>query len=127
MASMASDGGSGAASEGSGRRSERRARRYAVTTAPTHTPAAIHPEPSAMLKRAGTITGPAWAVTKTLKFRVRFECHQTKTLTNFECQCQTQGSNVRHTGSDVRLTLNLSLTFEPCQTAIPPLLFQVRM
>ena len=28
---------------------------------------------------------------------IRFEC-QTKTLTNFECQ--TQGSNERHTGSD---------------------------
>ena len=48
--------------------------------------------------------------------RVRFEC-QTKTLTYFECQ--TQGSSVRLTGSSVRLTLNLSLTFEPCQADIP--------
>jgi hypothetical protein len=47
---------------------------------------------------------------------VRFEC-QTKTLTYFECQ--TQGSSVRLTGSSVRLTLNMSLTFEPCQADIP--------
>ena len=33
-----------------------------------------------------------------IRNRVRFEC-QTKALTNFECQ--TQGSNVRLTGSDV--------------------------
>ena len=38
------------------------------------------------------------------------EC-QTKYLTNFECQIQ--GSNIRLTGSDVRLTLTLSLTSEP--------------
>ena len=60
------------------------------------------------------------------RVRYRFEC-QTKTLTNYNFECQTQGSNVRHTGSNVRLTLNLSLTFEPCQADIPPLLFQVRM